>query len=84
MVLLQLIGKDRRVARGLEGLLRDFAGDLMMAVAVGDSANKVGEDDLRTLAAHGQHRVVEYALMAPAGKGLLLRLGEAEVHLCAP
>ena len=56
----------------------------MVAVAVGDAADKGGDDDLRALAAHGQHGVVEDALVAPFGEGLLLRLGEAEVDLRAP
>ena len=56
----------------------------MVAVAVGDAADKGGDDHLRPLAADGQHGIVEHALMAPAGKGFLLRFGEAEVRLRAP
>ncbi len=72
--ILQLLGKDLGIGGGLEGLLRDFARDLVVAVAVADAADKGGDDDLRALLPHGQHRVVEHAVVAPLGKGLFLRL----------
>ena len=56
----------------------------MLAVAVGDAADKGGDDDLRALAADGQHGVVEHAVVAPLREGFLLSFGEAEVRLSAP
>ena len=81
---LELLGKDVGVGGGFEDFLRDFAGDLVVAVAVGDAADKGGDDDLRALAADGEDGVVEDAVVAPAGKGFFLSFGEAEVDLGAP
>ena len=69
---LELLGEDLGIAGGLEDLLRNLAGDLMMAVAVGNAAQEGGDNHLRTFAPDGQHRVVEHTLMAPFGKGFLL------------
>ena len=56
----------------------------MVAVAVSNSADEGGDDDLRALAADGEDGVVENAVVAPTGEGFLLSLREAEVHLSAP
>jgi hypothetical protein len=83
-VFCQLLGEDLGVTGGREDLLRNLARNLVVTVAVAHSADEGGEDYLRPLAAHRQYGVVEHALVAPAGKGLLLSFGEAEVHLRAP
>ena len=44
---LELLGKDFWIAGCLEDFLRNFAGDLVLAVSVGDAADKRGDDDLR-------------------------------------
>ena len=80
----ELLGKDLGVGGGLEGLLRNFAGDLVLAVAVGNSADKGGDDDLRPHLAYRQHCIVEHAVVSPAGEGFLLSFGEAEVRFGAP
>jgi hypothetical protein len=64
--------------------LRYFAGNLVVAVSVGNAAYKRGDNHLRPLATDGQHGVVEHAVVAPAGKGFLHGFGKAEIHLCAP
>ena len=80
----QLLGKDLGIAGDFERFLRDFAGHLVLAVAVGHAADKRGQDDLRPHHADRQHRVVEHAIVAPLGKRLFLGLREAEVGLGAP
>ena len=70
--ILQLIGKHVGIAGCLECLLRNFAGNLVMAVAVRDAADKRGNNHLRPDAPHCQHRVVEHALVSPFGKRLRL------------
>ena len=42
---LDLIGKDVGVSRGLEDLLGHFSGDLVLAVTIGDAADKYGGED---------------------------------------
>ena len=79
-----MLGKDVGIGGGFEDLLRNFAGDLVLAVAVGDAADEGGDDDLRALAAHGEHGVVEHAVVAPSSEGFFLGFGEAEVGLGAP
>ena len=81
---LELLGKDGGVGSGFEDLLRDFAGDLVVAVAVSDAADEGGDDDLGAFAADGEDGVVEHALVAPAGEGFSLSFGEAEVDFRAP
>ena len=81
---LELLGEDGGVGCGFEDFLRDFAGDLVVAVAVGDAADEGGDDDLGALAADGEDGVVEDAFVAPAGECFFLRFGEAEVDLCSP
>ena len=82
--ILELLGKDLGIARDFEGFLRDFARDLVMAVAIGRSADKGGQDDLRPHHAHREHRVVKHAIVAPLGEGFFLGFGEAVVGLSAP
>ncbi len=58
----------------------------MLSVAVGDAADECGDDNLRALATHGEHGIVEYAVVAPFVEGFFLRLGESEItsvpHIC--
>src|SRR6478672_6368278 len=56
----------------------------MLSVAVSDSANKCGDDNLRAFATHSEHGIVEYAVMAPFAEGLFLRLGESEIYFSSP
>jgi hypothetical protein len=77
------LGEDLGVAGGEEGLLRDLAGDLVLAVAVGDAADPGAGEDEGAVEADGANHVIEHAVMAPLGEGLLFRLGEAEVDLGA-
>ena len=72
------------IGGGFEDFLGDLAGDLVLAVAVGDAADKGGDDDLRALAADGEHGVVEHAVVAPSREGFFLSFGEAEVDFSAP
>jgi len=81
---LELLGEDGGVGCGFENLLRDFAGDLVVAVAVCDAADEGGDYDLRAFAADGEDGVVEDAVVAPSGEGFLLRFRKAEVDFCAP
>ena len=77
------LGEDVGVAGGFEDFLRDLAGDLVLAVAVGDGAGEDGGDDERAVEADGADGVVEDAVVAPLGEGLFLGFGEAEVDLGA-
>jgi hypothetical protein len=81
---LKLLGEDGGIGCGFENFLRDFSGDLVVAVAVCNAADEGGDDDLRALAADGEDGVVEDAVVAPASEGFFLRFGEAEVDLCSP
>ena len=56
----------------------------MLAVAVGNAADESGDNDLRPLLPHGEHGIVEHAVVSPLLEGFLLRLGEAEVGFRAP
>ena len=76
---LDLIGKDFGVSGGLEDFLRHFAGDLVLAVAVGDAADEDGGEDQGTIEADGADDVVEDAFVSPDGEGFVEGLGEAEV-----
>ncbi len=80
----ELLGKHLGVGRGLENLLHNFPGNLVLPVAVGHSANESGGKYLWPFAAHRQHRVVEHTVMAPPGEGLLLSFREAEVRPPCP
>ena len=80
----QLLWKNLGVAGRIENLLRNLAGDLVLAVAVGNTANKSRNDQLRTLAAHRQNSIVQNAVMSPALERLLLSFGKSEVHFRAP
>ena len=80
----QLLGKNLGIAGRFENLLRNLAGDLMLAVAVGDAANKSRNDHLWPFTPDSQHSIVEYAFMSPALERLLLSFGKSEVHLSAP
>ena len=77
---LDLIGKDSGVPGGLEDFLRHFAGDLVLAVAVGDAADKDGGEDQGTIEADGADDVVENAVVSPDGERFVEGLGEAEVR----
>src|SRR6202044_3001642 len=79
----ELLGKDAGVGGCFEDFLGNFAGDLVVAVAVGDAAYEGGDDDLGALAADGEDSVIENAVMAPLGEGFFLRLREAEVDFGA-
>ncbi len=65
---LELIGEDFGIGGGFEDFLRDLAGDLVLAVAVGDAADEGGDDDLGALAADGEHGVIEDAVDGPIGR----------------
>src|ERR1019366_8827261 len=80
----QLLGENVWVGCRFEYFLRDFAGNLVMAVAIRDAANECGYDDLRPLASHRQHGIVEHAVVSPLCEGLFLRLREAEVSFRSP
>ena len=75
------LGEDVGVGGGLEDLLGDLAGDLMLAVPVGDATDEDGGDDERAVEADGTDGVVEDALMGPLAEGFFLGFGEAEVDL---
>jgi len=60
----QLLGKNLGIAGRFENLLRNLAGDLMLAVAVGDAANKSRNDHLWPFTPDSQHSIVEYAFMS--------------------
>ena len=62
------VGEDGGVGGGFEGFLGDLAGDLVLAVAVGDVADEDGGDDERAVEADGADGVVEDALVAPLRK----------------
>ena len=77
------LGEDFGVASGYESFLGDFAGDLVLAVAVGDAADPSACQDEGTVEADGADDVVEDALVGPLGECLFLGLGEAEVDFGA-
>jgi hypothetical protein len=62
-----LVGEDAGIAGGVEGLLCDLAGDLVLAVAVGGFADEDAGDDQRAVEADGADGVVEDALVGPLG-----------------
>ena len=80
----ELLWKDFGIAGRLECFLRDFAGDLMLAVTVAHRADKRRQHDLRANHAHGKHGVVEHAIVAPLGERLFLRLRKSEIGFGAP
>ena len=76
-------GEDFGIGGGDEGFLGDLAGDLVLAVAVGDAADEGGGDDEGAEEADGADGVVEDALVGPLGEGFFLGFGEAEVDFGA-
>ena len=69
----KLLGKNLQVAGSLEDLLRNFAGDLVLAVAIGNSAEEGGHNHLRPHLPHGKHCVIENAVVPPLRERLRLR-----------
>jgi hypothetical protein len=65
---LDLIGKDGGVASRLEDFLRHFAGDLVLAMAVGDASDEDSGEDQRTIETDGAHHIVENAVVSPDGE----------------
>ncbi len=68
----ELLGKDLRIAGCFEDLLRNLAGDLVLPVAVGNSANKRCQNYLWPDLPHRQHRIVKHAVMSPLLESFLL------------
>jgi hypothetical protein len=62
--ILELLGEYVRVCGSLENLLHDFAGNLVLAVAVGDSAYKCGGKYLGTLTTNCEHCIVFLDVMS--------------------
>ena len=79
-----LIGEDLRIAGGVEDLLRQHAGYLMMPVSICHAANKNRANHHGPVETHGAHRVVEHTLVTPLRERLLHRLREAVVGDAAP
>ena len=57
---------------------------MMLSVAVRDTTNKSGHNNLWTLAPHRQHCIIEHAIMSPARERFLLRLRETKVRFGSP
>jgi hypothetical protein len=77
------IGEDLGVAGSEEGFLGDFAGDLVLSVAVGDVANPGAGEHQRAEDANGADDIVEDALVGPFAEGFGLGFAEAEVDFGA-
>ena len=77
------VGEDAGVGGGEKDFLADFAGDLVVAVAVGGSADKGAGEDERAVKADGADGVVEDAVVGPLGEGFFFGFGEAEIDLGA-
>ena len=76
-----LLGKDRRVACGVEHLLRPPSGCLVVSVPVGRPSDKDRGDDQWPRHAYYSHYVSKYvAVIAPFLEGLIKRLREAVVR----
>ena len=76
-------GEDFGVAGGEEGLLGDLAGDLVLAVAVGDASDPGAGEHEWPVEAYGADYVVEDAFVGPLGERFGFGFGEAEVDFGA-